>query len=325
MKKFLLKISLYLLVFFSIHFIVPKSWIYFRFWEKECYYIQKLNVLPLPVFTSNLDYYSNDYGDFNHNYTCRTSKKIHWFTDKYGLRNKINIKDADYLLSGCSNTFGSNTDFKNTFAGILNKKIKIYNCAPDYSLTYIHYLYYKEKPNHIKEIFYVQMSRIFYNKNGFDKCKIELIKYPVIKRSFDYIYDNHTGNKLKKIIEEPIQKCNISTHSYDDIYGINIDTLNTSKNISLLKKKIKYFNNQGIKFSVLVIPDKDIFLKGKGAENAFINYRCVIKEMIKNKINFIDLYPSFKNDGIQNYFHGDSHINEKGHKLISKLIEIHIK
>ncbi len=309
--------ALFVLLFCSIQFI-PDSFIYFRFWERESLLKNDETDLVMPQFTPNLDYFSMDEGDQNHDMSCAIKKPIHWFTDQYGFRNKIRLQNANIVFAGCSNTQGCNTSYENTFTGILNiDSNNIYNCAPDYTLDYLSQLFDLEKPQHIQQIFIVQVARYFTYKDAYKAKPIKRIEYNAWEQKLVHINENHAGRKLKKYMTGFLKSCDGKPH----FYGTKPDTTWVHDNINDLKKKIDFFTQKGIKVSIIIIPDKESFSDQMNLSQLNLaNYQCIYRTLLNAKIYVIDILPIFSIAKLNNYAHGDGHINENGHQLIANFI-----
>jgi len=317
MKHFILKSTCFILLCLVIQF-TPDSFIYFRFWEREGLLKNGQKDLSLPQYTPHLDYTSYDAGDQNHNMNCSVKKPIHWFTDQYGFRNKTKITDATLVLAGCSNTQGCNTDYDFTFSGLLNKgATSVYNCAPDYTLDYLTMIYNLEKPKKVRRIFYVMVARLFSDKDCFEKKTIHLIEYSQFDQSLTHINENHAGRKIKKSLIGLFKKCDGNYH----FYGKRPDTTFIKDNIVQLKKKIAFFTEQGLPLTVVILPDKEVYSANDNLSSINLkNYNCIYQNLIKNNIPSINVLTQFNVAGIRNYYHGDGHINEAGHQIISSIL-----
>jgi hypothetical protein len=266
----------------------------------------------LPRFAPNINVTIFEEGDLNHGQTCSHKKPINWFTDQYGFRNENNIKNSEYIFVGCSNVLGSNCNYLKTFSGLMNENYKIFNVAPDYNLNFFHRIYCEEKPKKIKHIFLVQVARYFTHENQFKYSKVPYDN--TINQNnliIERVKGNYFGNKIKSIITSASKQNSQCKESFH-YYGSSPETEFISNNIKTLKKRLSFFK---IPTTVIVIPDKEFY-----RPNDTVN-RCVYFNIIKKlhavQLSTINISSSFNE---QCYFHGDGHINEKGHQIIAKFI-----
>ncbi len=312
MKSFLFNSLPFILLFLIIR-IVPNlvldDFFYFRFWEKEIVNQTEDN---LPFFTPNLDYRLVEEGDLNHGMDCSVKKTNHWFTDNYGLRNRDHIKNSDFIITGCSNALGSNCDYKSTFSGILSNKYSLYNISPDRHLNKYQAIFCREKPENIKRIFLVQVARYFTEKDQFQSQEsVYRAGFNHLSKKIKRVAENHFGNKILSIFKK--KKCQTEMHYYDTQPEIG----NISHNIKTLTNRLVSIAN--IPVTIVVIPDKEFYRKGDTKNQAV--YFEVLKNLALNGLDFIDVSDSLSTEC---YFHGDGHINEKGHGILAKNIEIQI-
>jgi len=313
MKYFIIKSIIFVSIFSFVRIIpniVLGDFLFFRFWEKE-----SVNQDPpkLPRFTPNVSVTMLEEGDLNHGLPCSSKKSIHSFTDKYGLRNINQISNSDFLIVGCSNTYGVYCDYPKTFSGLLNKHYRVYNISPDYKLNFLQKIYTSEKPKHIEQIFMVQVARCFTEEEQFKYSEVpfdsSINRYTSI---LERIKGNYFGNKIKisinTIFSQNSLKCDKSYH----YIGISPNIKFISKNIKTLKERLTYFNKP---VTIIVIPDKEFYMKGDTINK--IVYTQILNNLRKNQLQFVDISHMF-NEGY--YFHGDSHINELGHEKIYKII-----
>ena len=309
MKKFVIK-SLFFVVLFAFVRIYPNIWcddfIFFRFWEREG--IDQASPL-LPRFCPNVNIKIIEEGDQNHGLDCSQKKHIHWFTDKYGFRNTNNITNADYLFVGCSNVLGSNCDYSYTFSGILNTEYNTYQIAPDYTLNFFQSLFNREKPQKIKHLFLVQVARYFSHENQFKLINIPFdssigLDHMRIQR----IKGNYFGNKMKSFVSNKSKICKELYHYYGTAPEIKF----LGSNVKTLKERLSFFK---IPTTIIVIPDKEFYRKNDTLNK--IVYQKIIEELQLKKLPFVRLDSLFSE---QCYFHGDGHINETGHAIISNII-----
>lgn len=310
MKRFLFKLIVFISIFLLIRTIpnvICEDFIYFRFWER---YGTDQTKIKIPFFLPNLDQTISEEGDLNHGMNCSTKKNNHWFTDKYGLRNKISIKKSNYIIVGCSNTLGSFCDYKNTFSGILSTKYAIYNISPDYSLNIFKTVYKIEKPKKIKQIFLVLVSRYFTYKDIFKQLEMQFDKsYDKNNLYVERIRRNDFAYKMMSFTQRN-RKCKGKDH----YYGYKTNTTYVENNINTLKERFAFVKN--IQLNVIVIPEKECY-----SNNDITNKKTFIKiiKTLKTKhFNVINISNELTD---KHYFHGDSHINEKGHLLIATKID----
>lgn len=311
MKVFIFKSSIYLLFFAFIRIlpnIIFDNYIFFRFWE---YAHVNQETPKLPRFAPNLNTSIIEEGDLNHGLNCSEPKTIYWFTDKYGFRNKKNIKQADYLFVGCSNVLGSNCNYINTFSGILNKKFNVYQIAPDYNLNFFQKIFREEKPEKLKHIYVVQVARYFTHENQFAYEEINFDKSINLNSLYiERIKRNYFGNKIiSQFKKSNSHKCEEEFH----YYGTNPKTEFIERNISNLKSRLILFN---VPYTIIVIPDKEFYRKDDTLNKEA--YYKIINELKKSKMPFIEIASHFDK---YCYFHGDGHINENAHKKIALFIE----
>ena len=311
MKVFIFKSSIFLFVFAFFRImpnIIFDDYIFFRFWEYA-----NVNQEPpkLPRFAPNLNTSILEEGDLNHGLNCSEPKIIKWFTDKYGFRNKKNIKQADYLFVGCSYVLGSNCDYSNTFSGILNEKFNVYQIAPDYNLNFFQKIFREEKPEKLKHIYLVQVARYFSFENQFEYEEIKFDKRVNFNSLYiDRVKENYFGNKvISQLKKSNSHKCDEDFHYYGSKPKIEY----IQSNISELKNRLLVFN---IPYTIVVIPDKE-FYRNDDTVNKDV-YNKIINELKKSKMPFIEIASHFDK---YSYFHGDGHINESGHKIIALFIE----
>jgi hypothetical protein len=312
---------MFVLLFFSLQ-LLPDSFIYFRFWEREAM-VAEDGPLKLPRFTPNLDYKSYEGGDLDKYYDCNKPKQVEWFTDKYGMRNRVSITDADVLVIGCSNTFGCNTDYKYTFSGLLNqqKQMKLYNCSPDYSLDYSLQINETEKPKKLKQVYLVMVARYFMPDSAFYTYPVNTITFPMVEHYLKRIRENHAGTKLQKTLfgGTEIKHCDGKPHYYKILIDTNKVQKILQQNIPMLKQKLDVYKAMGCNVKVVVIPDKETFSTDpKYAANNLTNYNAVINALGANGLQVIPVIDEFSASGLLNYYHGDGHINEQGHAIIAK-------
>jgi hypothetical protein len=313
MKKFILK-SLPFILIFSIIRVVPNviltNFIFFRFWE---YAHIDQEPPTLPRFTPNLNVTILEEGDINHGQTCSVAKSINWFTDKYGLRNQNNIRSSEYIFVGCSNVLGSNCEYLNTFSGIISENHKVYNIAPDYNLNFFQKIYCDEKPEKIKHIFLVQVARYFTYKDQFKYSKVPFDNeingryYNIVQR----IKGNYFGNKIQSLFSIAnlfSTDCNGQPHYYETLP----ETKFVSNNVKELYNRLEFFK---IPTTIIVIPDKE-FYRQEDTINKQVYFQ-IINDLNSFKMSTVNISSLFDQ---QCYFHGDGHINERGHKIIAKII-----
>lgn len=360
MKKFYLKLFIFLLPFLTLYFlelfVLPIDYFSFRCWEclKTNYFV---NLLGGP-FYPNINLNKLEEGDLGARTKWSKKRRVNWVTDSYGFRFDENRKVSKYdiVIVGDSFVVGTGLDqveMLDNQLSILTGK-SVYPYAP---YTFNEFMederFIKNMPKTV--VYAVSEAHIKLEENFLPKNYYRpILRIPpqnvivlnglifidrVIKQSmlhcsqariqeyFFMAYKKYVRNEKNYIRNSAIVSSDggILFHKYEFNYP-NI----SKEKITIFKKRLlgykSFIENMGSKFIVMPIPSKSTIYY----EKVPIPYPDGLSKLTNHVseigINIVDVIPYFMN--IKNkkiiYQTDDTHLNKYGVFYMAKILSVHL-
>jgi hypothetical protein len=323
-------------------FILPIDFYNFRAWEALV--VKKNNSILAGPFYPNKVLFKTEFGDLAPYTKYSIPKNVEWETDKYGFRKRNTKEFPEIVIIGDSMVAGSSLSQDEILSEVLeiDTGYITYPYAPSDINNFLNEERFIENPPKI--IIFELVEREIKNilginitlENSDDKKIIESLKNNSFFREIFVLYDRISKKALINYFIARINNFNRNSEveyyfNNEPVFFLQGEVANSqisdseiSSIVERLKEYNSYFNEIGIRFIFLPIPNKENFyykLFPNGEKPMFLEK--LIKELKNNSIEVIDTQTAFQNafsKGEVLYHFDDTHWNVNSVKITSKLL-----
>lgn len=353
MKRFLLRLSIFLIPFFIVLyvelFILPIDFFTFRVWESLV--VRRFrNILPGP-FYPNMEISKTEEGDLAHHTPFAVKKEVQWLTDRYGFR-KQNTDSGKYpiVIVGDSNIAGSGLTQRDMFSEVLEAQLgqSVYPYAPVGINSFLKDRRFKKNPPEL--VIFAKAERELMDlptlRQGKDRERSFRLREKVgqnqwvqtvfvtLDRLFKWNMLHSLRANLRRYFHD--HRKSRPPKGVDSPYGYLFFLQGAEANREIQKDKIKraaeiirsYHEamvQRGIRFIFLPIPEKENILHRflQTPKPTFLEQ--LIIELKRQGIEAIDTLSAFEeayqSKGMLLYHVDDSHWNANGVRVTAELIK----
>jgi alginate O-acetyltransferase complex protein AlgJ len=353
MKKHIIKYILFFLpliiaVFIELFFL-PIDFFTFRSWEALSVR-RSVGILNGPFYPDMILSKTEMGGDLASQTRCAIKRDVIWITDQYGYR-KANTTLERYpvVIIGDSNVAGGGLTQNEMLSEVLEKRLRmgVYPIAPSILKKVFEHGLIKQVPPDI--IILENIERFILTSNyripkgkAFGKLtlweeimlNIQLNKFvqPVaitLSRIYSANMLNYVKARINRLTTSGIKDSDDAQCPPLFLQGavanddIPIEKLNAVAYD--IKKVSDFFNDMGIRFIFLPIPNKEnIYYKYLGTKKP-VFLKNLIKKLQELNVEVVDTQKAFDNasekPSVSLYFRDDAHWNAEGVKVAAELLE----
>ncbi len=345
-KKIIVKMLFIVLPFFLYIlielFILPIDFYNFRGWEALI--VKNSSFVISGAFYPNKTLHTTEYGDLASYTEYSIPKDVEWETDRYGFRKRNITKSPEIVIIGDSFIAGSGSSQDEILSEVLEADTGYitYPYAPSHINKFLNERRFIENPPKI--IIMGSIERDIRNlpeldttlKYLNDKTIIGILKNNSFFREMLFLYDRLSK---RPSINYLIARINDLSRSDQIKYYFNNEPMfffqGETANIKLsdgeinsiverLKEYNNHFNQMGIRFIFLPIPNKEnLYYEIISNSEKPVFLEILMDRLRKNGIEVIDTQTAFDNaftEGVTLYHQDDTHWNVNGVKITSKLL-----